>query len=83
MYNLAAVFDLRVKLSSVLILLGAYCENMNQEFASTKAKVNQLLHDIYILYDEKIRGSSASHLQIYASSSSISHSLSIFSFISH
>ena len=61
MHNLSAVFYPRVKLSDVLILLDAYCKNMNQDPNPAKAEVNLLLHDIYTLYDEKVRGSSTSH----------------------
>ena len=82
MYNLVAVFDSHVKLSGVLILLDVYCENMNLNPKPTKAKVNQLLRDIYALYDEKTRGSRLPTQSSIASSSS-SHSSSIFSFIAH
>ena len=61
MHNLATVFNLRVKLSGVLILLDAYCENMNQDPEPAKDEINQLLYDIYALYDEKIHRSNASH----------------------
>ena len=61
MHNLTAILDPRIKLSDVLILLDAYYENMNQDLEPTKIEVNQLLHGIYALYDDKIRGSSASH----------------------
>ena len=40
MHNLAIVFDSYVKLSVVLILLNAYCENMNLNHEPTKAEVN-------------------------------------------
>ena len=51
MHNLAAIFDPCVKLSGILILLDAYCENMNQDLEPTEAEINQLLYDIYALYD--------------------------------
>ena len=57
MHNLAAIFDPRVKLSGVLILLDAYCENMIQDPEPAKTEVTQLLYAIYALYDEKIHGS--------------------------
>ena len=31
MYNLAVIFNLCIKLSNILILLNAYCKNMNQD----------------------------------------------------
>ena len=80
MHNLAAVFDPRVKLNGVLILLDAYAENMNQDAESAKDEVRQLLYDIYAIYDEKIRGS-RTQIQTSISSSSSSRSSSIFSFI--
>ena len=79
-HNLATVFDLRVKLSGVLILLDAYCENMIQDLEPTKIEVTQLFYDIYALYDEKIYGSRLP-AQSSISFSSSSHSSSIFSFI--
>ena len=45
---------------------------MNQDSKPTKAEVNQLLHNIYTLYDDKIRGSSASRSQTFVSSSNTS-----------
>ncbi len=80
MHNLAAVFDPRVKLNGVLILLDAYCENMIQDPEPAKIEVKQLLYDIYAIYDEKICGSRFS-VQSSISSSSSSRSSSIFSFI--
>ena len=59
MYNLATVFDLCAKLSGILILLDAYCENINLDLKPAKVEVNQLLHNIYALYDDKIHRSSA------------------------
>ena len=82
MHNLAAIFDPRVKLSGVLILLDAYCENMIQDPEPAKTEVTQLLYAIYALYDEKIRGSRLPTQSSIASSSS-SRSSSVFSFIAH
>ena len=60
MHNLVTVFDSRIKLSGILILLDTYCKNMNQDLEPAKAEVNKLFYDIYTLYDDKIHGSSAS-----------------------
>ena len=49
MYNLAAIFDPRVKLSGMLILLDAYCENMILDPEPTKAEVTKLLYDICVI----------------------------------
>ena len=57
MHNLAAVFDPRIKLSRVYILLDEIGRYMNEDSEESKAEVTTLLNDIFTIYDEKIRGS--------------------------
>ena len=53
MYNLAAVFDPRIKLSEVHILLDEIGRYMNEDSKVSKAEVTTLLNDIFIIYDKK------------------------------
>ena len=57
MHNLAAVFDPRIKLSGVHILLDEIGRYMNEDSNISKAEVTTLLNDIFTICDEKIRGS--------------------------
>ena len=82
MHNLAAVFNPWIKLSGIHILLDEIDRYMNHDSEESKAEVTQLLHDIFALYDEKLRGSRQS-TSSSQSTSSTSHSSSIFSFLAH
>ena len=81
MHNLAAVFDPRIKLSGVHILLYEIDRYMNEDSEESKAKVTTLLNDIFTIYDEKIRGSRIPTYSQPESSSSCRSTF--FSFIAH
>ena len=81
MHNLAAVFDPRIKLSGVHILLDEIGRYMNEDSEESKAEVTTLLNDIFTIYDEKIRGSRIPTFSQPESSSS--RRSSVFSFIAH
>ena len=81
MHNLAVVFDPRIKLSGVHILLDEISKYMNEDSKESKAEVTTLLNDIFTIYDEKIHGSRI--LTYSQSESSLSRRSSVFSFIAH
>ena len=80
MHNLAAVFDPRIKLNRVPILLDEIDKYMNHNFEASKIEVTQLLYDIFILYDKKIHRSRRSTSSSQPTSST-SYSSSVFSFL--
>ena len=82
MHNLAVVFDPRIELSDVYILLDEIGKYVNHDSEASKAKVTQLLYDIFILYDKKIRGSRQSTSSSQPTSSTFRLS-SDFSFFVH
>ena len=57
MHNLAVVFDLRIKLSKVYILLDEIGRYMNEDAEASNPEMTTFLDDVFTIYDEKIRGS--------------------------